>query len=363
MNHPAQTDWRLSQFDYPLPPERIAQRAMEPRDGARLLVSRADGIDDRFFRDLTGLLNPGDLLVLNDTRVIPARLIGHKPTGGRVEILLLRPLEEPGVWEALASASKPVRAGLEVCFAPGFRALVEARLEARCRVRLLADDGDVSAAIDRHGRMPLPPYITGSDAAEDRHRYQTVFARSPGAAAAPTAGLHFTPELLTALEATGVSRAMVTLHVGLGTFQPVREEHLAEHVMHAEWCHLSEQSAERINATRAAGGRVVAVGTTAVRVLESAWNEAAGKVSPFAGETDLFILPGYRFRSVDLLISNFHLPKSTLLMLVAAFVGKERLDRDYAHAVASEYRFYSYGDAMLLHPGNGPPPAMGAVRG
>ncbi len=341
-------NWLLSDFDYSLPPGRIAQEAAEPRDAARLLVSRASAVEDRLFRDLPSILRPGDLLVLNDTRVFPARLLGHKPTGGRVEIFLLRSLGEPDLWQAMAAANRPVRAGLEVVIAPGFTVTVEARTGPHCRVRLSVADGDPLAAIDRHGRMPLPPYITGSDPNRDRHRYQTVFADKPGAVAAPTAGLHFTPGLLHRLEEAGIGRVTVTLHVGPGTFQPVREEVVNDHVMHGEWCHLPAESAERIRAARAAGGRIVAVGTTAVRVLESGWDETTGRLMPFSGETDLFILPGYRFRMVDLLITNFHLPKSTLLMLVAAFVGKARLDRDYAHAIAAGYRFYSYGDAMVL---------------
>ncbi|MBF0126413.1 MAG: tRNA preQ1(34) S-adenosylmethionine ribosyltransferase-isomerase QueA [Magnetococcales bacterium] len=338
----------MSDFDYDLPPERIAQRPVQPRDASRLLVSRPEGITDGGFADLPAWLRAGDLLVLNDTRVIPARLPGRKQTGGRVEIFLLRPLEE-GCWEALVGSNKPVRPGSEITLGEGFSAVILERDQERFRVRLVARDGDVAAALERFGELPLPPYIVASDRTEDRERYQTVYARHPGAVAAPTAGLHFTPGLLAALSAMGVETAMVTLHVGLGTFQPVRSEALSGHVMHREYIVLSPETAGRVNATRQRGGRVVAVGTTAVRVLESAAGED-GAVRPVTGETDLFILPGFRFRVVDLMLTNFHLPKSTLLMLVAAFVGKPRQERDYAHAVASGYRFYSYGDANLLFP-------------
>ncbi|MBF0628132.1 MAG: tRNA preQ1(34) S-adenosylmethionine ribosyltransferase-isomerase QueA [Magnetococcales bacterium] len=342
--------WQLSDFDYVLPPEAIAQRPVTPRDAARLLVSRSGGITDGVFRDLTAWLEPGDLLVLNDTRVIPARLYGHKPTGGRVEILLSRPREGEGVWEALIGGNRPVRIGSEIVLAEGFSARVEGREAERFVIRLQTGSGEtVAQALERYGQLPLPPYIVSSDPEENRTRYQTVFARHPGAVAAPTAGLHFTPELLDALQAKGVERVMGTLHVGLGTFQPVRCEALADHVMHREWFSLTADVARKVNATKRAGGRVVAVGTTVARMLESAC-DASGALAAMEGETGLFILPGYRFRAVDRLITNFHLPKSTLLMLVAAFTGKVRQERDYAHAVAAGYRFYSYGDANLLFP-------------
>ncbi|MBF0179093.1 MAG: tRNA preQ1(34) S-adenosylmethionine ribosyltransferase-isomerase QueA [Magnetococcales bacterium] len=344
--------WRLSDFDYPLPPERIAQRPVWPRDASRLLVSRPDGITDGHFTDLAAWLRAGDLLVVNDTRVIKARLMGRKESGGRVELFLLRPLEETGVWEALTGSNRPVRVGGRVVLGNDFSAEILARDGERCRVRLHTPDGDVTAALERFGRTPLPPYIVASDPDEDRERYQTVYAARPGAVAAPTAGLHFTEGLLAALEARGVETAKITLHVGPGTFQPVREENPAHHVMHREWFSLSGATAERINATRARGGRVVAVGTTVVRTLESVADEA-GVVRPTEGETALFILPGFRFRVVDLMITNFHLPKSSLLMLVAAFVGIHRQQRDYAHAVTAGYRFYSYGDANLLFPEHG----------
>ncbi|MBF0400896.1 MAG: tRNA preQ1(34) S-adenosylmethionine ribosyltransferase-isomerase QueA [Magnetococcales bacterium] len=343
------TSWRLSHFDYRLAQERIAQRPVKVRDRSRLMVSLPHTIQDRLFRHLPDWLAPGDLLVLNDTRVIPARLWARKPSGGRIEILLIRPLPEADQWEAMASGNKKVPLGLTLTVAPGFHATLVERLASGFRVRLQATGASVGEAIQQHGHLPLPPYITGSDPQEDRQRYQTVFARHPGAVAAPTAGLHLTLPLLARLRAQGIQTTTVTLHVGPGTFQPVREERLAQHRMHHERCLLSPQAARLINATHARGGRVIAVGTTALRVLESA-ALPSGRVRPFAGETGLFILPGYRFRTVDGLITNFHLPRSTLLMLVAAFIGKRRLDRDYAHAIAHGYRFYSYGDAQLLFP-------------
>ncbi|MBF0271050.1 MAG: tRNA preQ1(34) S-adenosylmethionine ribosyltransferase-isomerase QueA [Magnetococcales bacterium] len=343
-------DWQLSDFDYPLPQSAIAQRPVTPRDASRLLVSRSDGITDGVFTDLTAWLRAGDLLVLNDARVIPARLNGCKATGGRVEVLLSRPVAgETDLWEALIGSNRPVRVGSVITLGAGFAAEVEGREEERFFVRLRAESGGVGQALERHGELPLPPYIVGSDVEENRERYQTVFARHPGAVAAPTAGLHFTPDLLATLQAQGIGTAMGTLHVGLGTFQPVRHEALSGHVMHREWFSLPPETAHQVNATRRAGGRVVAVGTTVARMLESAVG-ASGAVEPMRCETGLFVLPGYRFRAVDLLITNFHLPKSTLLMLVAAFTGKARQERDYAHAVEAGYRFYSYGDANLLFP-------------
>ncbi|MEO5362419.1 MAG: tRNA preQ1(34) S-adenosylmethionine ribosyltransferase-isomerase QueA [Magnetococcus sp. DMHC-8] len=341
--------WRLSHFDYLLPADRIAQRPMTRRDQARLLVSLPHALRDQRISHLPDWLQPGDLLVLNDTRVIPARLLAHKPSGGRVEILLLRPLPMPGHWEAMANSNKKIPPGLQVTVAPGFQVTVLERLATGFHVQLHAEQEAVSTALQRYGQLPLPPYITGSDPGQDRHRYQTLFARQPGAVAAPTAGLHFTLPLLTRLRARGIRTTTITLHVGPGTFQPVREEVLTRHRMHRERCILSHHTARLVNATHARHGRVIAVGTTALRTLETA-ALPSGRVQPFAGETDLFILPGYRFRAVDALLTNFHLPRSTLLMLVAALVGKRRLDRDYAHAIARGYRFYSYGDAMLLFP-------------
>lgn len=341
--------WRLSHFDYPLPTERIAQQPLSKRDRSRLLVSLPQGISNQVFCHLPTLLRPGDLLVMNDTRVIPARLFSKKTTGGRVEILLLNPLPKAGTWEVMARSNKKIQLGMRTTIAPGFQAEFLARRGERFQVQLHSDSSSIAEAIRHHGHLPLPPYITASSPQQDHDRYQTVFARHPGAVAAPTAGLHFTRPLLSQLHAHGIQTTSVTLHVGPGTFQPVREEDPARHQMHHERCLLSPKTAKLINTTQAQGGRIVAVGTTALRVLESAARRS-GRLHPFSGETNLFIRPGYRFRSVDALITNFHLPRSTLLMLVAAFVGKRRMDRDYAHAIHGGYRFYSYGDAMLLFP-------------
>ncbi|MEO5366384.1 MAG: tRNA preQ1(34) S-adenosylmethionine ribosyltransferase-isomerase QueA [Magnetococcus sp. WYHC-3] len=338
----------LADFEYSLPPERVAQIPMDPRDQARLLVSRGASVEDRVFTELAGLLRPGDHLVLNDTRVIPARLLGRRATGGRVEIFLLEPAGPGGVWHALGRSGKPLRPGLEVFIAPGFSVRLLERDGAQWQVVLVAEDSP-EEALARWGSMPLPPYIRTPVAERDLWRYQTVFARQDGAVAAPTAGLHFTTELLERLAQAGIGSTRVTLHVGLGTFQPVRVERLDDHVMHAERYELTAAAAQTLNRVRRAGGRLVAVGTTAVRVLETC-ADSAGVLHPEVGSTRLFIRPGYRFRAVDAMITNFHLPRSTLLMLVAAFVGYERWRRDYAHALGAGYRFFSYGDATLLFP-------------
>ncbi|WP_130471323.1 tRNA preQ1(34) S-adenosylmethionine ribosyltransferase-isomerase QueA [Candidatus Magnetaquicoccus inordinatus] len=343
------TAWRLSHFDYHLPAERIAQQPATIRDRSRLLVSLPQQRYDQVFRNLPEWLRPGDLLVMNDTRVIPARLLANKPSGGRIEILLLHPLDNAGAWQAMATGSKRIHPGLQIPIAPGLTVLFVERNQEGFRVQIESNGETVLQALQRHGHLPLPPYITGSSAAQDQQRYQTIYARQPGAVAAPTAGLHFTSSLLARLRAQGVRTTTVTLHVGPGTFQPVREEEIHRHVMHREQAILSPHAARLINQTHAQQGRVVAVGTTSLRVLESA-ALPSGRVRPWQGETGLFIVPGYRFRTVDALITNFHLPRSTLLMLVAALIGKRRLDRDYAHAINHGYRFYSYGDAMLLFP-------------
>ncbi|HEY7781762.1 MAG TPA: tRNA preQ1(34) S-adenosylmethionine ribosyltransferase-isomerase QueA [Ktedonobacterales bacterium] len=358
----------LADFNYHLPPELIAQTPIEPRDASRLLVvHRATGtLEHRTFRDIGDELRPGDLLVANRSRVIPARLRGVKePTGGAVELLLLaiRPDLGPDHWEALVRPGRRLRAGQRLAFGAGaLAAEVLDRTEAGSRVvRLEAPDGDVPAALGRVGAVPLPPYI--HEPLSDPERYQTVYARTPGSAAAPTAGLHFTPELLAALEARGIGVAYVTLHIGLDTFRPIAEDDVTQHHIHSEEIDLDEATAARINATRAAGGRLVAVGTTAVRVLESAAARAivgatdvsqtssGGRpplVVPFRGRTSLYIVPGHRFRAVDLMLTNFHLPRSTLIVLVSAFAGRELILRAYAAAVAERYRFFSFGDAMLL---------------
>lgn len=338
---------RRSDFDYELPPELIAQQPAVERSASRLLHVAATGPVDHRMRELPTLLTAGDLLVFNDTRVIPARVFGVKPTGGRVEILVERVLDAHRFVAQLGVSKKP---------RPGGAILVgDDRLEVLGRdddlfeLRYTGEDG-VMAFLERAGRLPLPPYITHAPDAGDAERYQTVFAREPGAVAAPTAGLHFDAALLAALDAAGIERATLTLHVGAGTFQPVRVEDLAEHRMHAERYRIDAALCAAIDATRARGGRVVAVGTTVARALESAAlaQEMRGRVDPHDGETRLFITPGFGFRVVDRLLTNFHLPQSTLMMLVCAFGGYARLMEAYRHAVAQRYRFFSYGDAMLI---------------
>ncbi len=348
------------EFDYHLPDDRIAQEPA-PRGTSRLLVLDAPlGSPERHrtVADLPEILRPGDLLVVNDTRVIPARIFGHRllddgSRGARVELLLVERMgaedeaaEAPTEWEALVRPGRKARPGTVLVFeeAPGLRAEVTAKGgDGRHRVCF---SEPVEPHLERLGHVPLPPYIKRPDRPEDRTRYQTVFARRPGAIAAPTAGLHFTPELLERLEARGVQRTTVTLHVGIGTFKPVTAELVHEHVMDAERYEIPDESADAIRRTRGRGGRVVAVGTTVVRTLESA-ARADGTVAPGAGRTGLFIVPGHRFRAVDALLTNFHLPRSTLLMLVCAFAGKDRVLEAYREAVEVGYRFYSYGDAML----------------
>ena len=340
------TDLRREDFSYRLPEELIAQRPAVERTGSRLL--RLEGATGKWtdlqFTDIERLLQPGDLLVLNDTRVIPARLRGRKSTGGVVEVLVER-LTAPYTLLAHVRSSKGTREGMRIELPGGAVAEVTGREGDLTALRF---DRQVAAYLDTHGEMPLPPYITGSDAADDRERYQTVFAREAGAVAAPTAGLHFDTALLARLTDRGIRQARVTLHVGAGTFQPVRADRLADHVMHAEWLRVPPESVAAVHATQAAGGRVVAVGTTAVRSLETA--AVNGALAPFEGETRLFIHPGYRFRVVDAMVTNFHLSESTLLMLVSAFCGREAVLAAYAHAVAARYRFFSYGDAMFLTP-------------
>jgi S-adenosylmethionine:tRNA ribosyltransferase-isomerase len=335
---------RVDDFDFELPASLIAQHPLAERDASRLLDLTGEDMADRMIRELPSLVRPGDVWVLNDTRVIPARLLGSKPSGGRVELLLLEADDGPDVWLAWGRANKPLRAGERIDIADGFSAQVLGREGKQVRVRLLAPD--VPAAIEAHGHMPLPPYIQRADATADRERYQTVFAASPGAVAAPTAGLHLTEALMQAMQAAGGRFAHLTLHVGPGTFQPVQTEHIEEHRMHSEVFEVPRRTADLVNAARRKGRRVVAIGTTSLRALESAG--AQGEVSAGHGRTDIFIYPGYRFRVVDALLTNFHLPRSTLLMLVAAMIGRDRLLAAYAHAMATGYRFYSYGDAMLI---------------
>ena len=340
---------KVDLFDFELPPERIAQRPASPRDTAHLLHV-AGGLGDLGVLDLPSLLRPGDLLVSNDTRVIPARLKGRRGAA-QIEVTLHK-REAALRWRAFARPARRLKTGDRIEFGPGFSAEVTAKDEAG-EVGLLftcPEDG-FGAALDRHGRMPLPPYIKREAAPDPRDTldYQTIFADQPGAVAAPTAGLHFTPRLLARLDERGVKRATLTLHVGAGTFLPVKSETVEGHRMHAEWGTIDAATAEAANTVRDSGGRVVAVGTTSLRLLESAAT-ADGRLHPFSGDTDIFIVPGYRFKAVDLLLTNFHLPRSTLFMLVSAFAGLERMKKAYAHAVATGYRFYSYGDCCLLEP-------------
>jgi S-adenosylmethionine:tRNA ribosyltransferase-isomerase len=338
---------RRSDFDYVLPHELIAQQPMPARSASRLLQVTGAGVLDRRISELPGLLAPGDLLVFNDTRVIPARVFGLKPTGGRVEILVERVLDAQRFVAQLGVSKKP-RAGGAILVGHE-RLEVLGRDDDLFELRYDGDDG-VMGFLERAGRLPLPPYIEHAPDADDAERYQTVFAREPGAVAAPTAGLHFDEALLAALDAAGVQRATLTLHVGAGTFQPVRVDDLSEHRMHAERYRIDAALCAAIDATRARGGRVIAVGTTVARALESAAlaQGGVGRVDPCSDETRLFITPGFGFRVVDRLLTNFHLPQSTLMMLVCAFGGYERIMAAYRHAVAQRYRFFSYGDAMLI---------------
>ncbi len=340
---------RLSDFDYALPEELVAQEPVTPRDASRLLVVRPEGaFEHRRFAELDRLLAPGDLLVFNDTKVIPARLVGRKESGGKAEILLCEPLAG-GLgrrWRAMGQASKPIRAGAVLSFDGLSARVVEAEGEGFYVVELDREGEALEAALARAGRIPLPPYIRREPDARDRDRYQTIWARAPGSAAAPTAGLHFTEALLARLDARGVRRTAVTLHVGPGTFLPIRADAIEDHRMHAERYEISGAAADALAACRARGGRVVAVGTTSVRTLESAWDGT--RVAPGAGRTALFVRPGHAFRAVDALVTNFHLPRSTLLVLVCAFGGTARVLAAYRESVAARYRFFSYGDAMLL---------------
>ncbi|MBU8537740.1 tRNA preQ1(34) S-adenosylmethionine ribosyltransferase-isomerase QueA [Falsiroseomonas tokyonensis] len=341
---------RTEDFDFALPERLIAQAPARPRDAARLLVVRPEGLADRGVLDLPGLLEPGDVLVVNDTRVIPARLRARRGEA-RIEIMLNR-AEGGGLWQALVRNARRLRAGdvVEIEGAPGCTARVVERQEGGSALFDFGpDQAALAAALEQAGEIPLPPYIQreGKPRAEDAADYQTIFARHPGAVAAPTASLHFTDRLLAALDARGVRRVSVTLHVGAGTFLPVRDEDPRAHRIHQEWCEMPEGSAAAINAARAAGRRIVAIGTTALRTLESAAAED-GTVTPFRGLTGIYILPGHRFRAADALLTNFHLPKSTLMMLVSAFCGTRRMRAAYAHAIREEYRFFSYGDGSLL---------------
>ena len=341
--------YTLSDFDFELPPELIAQHPAAERSASRLLDGRTGQPVDRVFRDLPDLLQAGDLLVFNNTRVIKARLYGHKATGGAVEALVERVLPGNEVWAHLR-ASKSPRPGSVVRFAEAFDAVVLGRGGSDDGLFHLRFPDDPFTLLEQHGHVPLPPYITHADEDDDVRRYQTVFASTPGAVAAPTAALHFDEALLARLKAKGIRTAEVTLHVGAGTFQPVRTDNLAEHKMHSEWFEVPASTVAAIEATKAAGGRVVSVGTTTLRALESAALHAAPGHILDAGSRDtaIFITPGFQFKVVDVLITNFHLPKSTLMMLVSALAGYEHIRQLYRHAIAQRYRFFSYGDAMLI---------------
>ena len=341
---------RVDLFDFELPPERIALRPARPRDAARMLLIEGDApCADCHVRDLPQLLRAGDVLVFNDTRVIPAQLEGRRGDA-RIGATLHKRL---GLrrWQAFVRNAKRLRPGDTVDFGEGVTAIAEARHMDGSFTLAVAGEEPVEVLLERAGTMPLPPYIAGKRATDeaDRDDYQTMFAREEGAVAAPTAALHFTPELIATLDAAGVGRETLTLHVGAGTFLPVKAEDTADHAMHAEWGRIDAATADRLNAARAAGGRLIAVGTTSLRLLESAARED-GTIEPFEGDTAIFITPGYRFRAIDGLMTNFHLPKSTLFMLVSALMGRERMLAAYAYAIEQEYRFYSYGDSSLLLP-------------
>jgi len=345
----------LSDYDYELPPERIARYPADRRDGSKLLVlPAAGGLEHRRFSDVLTLFRPGDVLVVNETKVLPARLLGRKPTGAPAEVFLLRPASDssdPYLWEALVRPGGKLKPGRVVEIADGLSVEILDSAPGGGRVVRLMTELTVADALARHGHVPLPPYLGREDEPLDRERYQTVYAREPGSVAAPTAGLHFTPELLAGLDALGVQRAALTLHVGMGTFRPVEGDDIDAHELHAEWYQVPEGTAATVNAARERGGRVWAVGTTTVRTLESV-ADARGRVHAGTGTTRLFIRPPYEYRAVDCLITNFHLPRSTLLMLVAAFAGYERTMAAYATAARGDYRFYSYGDAMaVVRPG------------
>lgn len=343
------TTLHRSDFFFELPNTLIAQEPARPRETARLLQVQGAVLQDWHIRDLPKLLRHGDLLVVNDTRVIPARLFGQRGTV-RVEVLLHQALGG-GVWRVFARPGKRLRPDDTIVFAPDFAATVQTRLpDGQLELDFHCSDSALFTQLAAHGVMPLPPYIKreAQGRAADKQDYQTMFAERDGAIAAPTAGLHFTPELLDALAAVGVKQTTVTLHVGAGTFLPVKADNLRDHIMHQEWGEVTAATATAINATRAAGGRIVAVGTTSLRLLESA-HDTNGQTQPFATTTDIFLYPGKTIRSADVLFTNFHLPESTLFMLVCAFAGMTNMQAAYAHAIAAQYRFYSYGDACLLH--------------
>ena len=339
---------KTHEFWYDLPEELIAQTPLERRDGSRLMVlNRETGeIQHKHFYDVIDYLNPGDCLVMNDSRVLPARLMGHRPTGGVVEVLLLRDLGNK-CWECLCKPGRKMQVGNEVIFGDGeLTAVVREVREDGNRVVEFRYEGIFLEVLERLGKMPLPPYI--KEELQDRERYQTVYSKVNGSAAAPTAGLHFTPELLERVQQMGVKVGYVTLHVGLGTFRPVKEEEITDHAMHSEYCVIPQETADLINETKRGGGRVICVGTTSCRTVESQAAED-GTMRASAGWTDIFIYPGYRFKVMDALVTNFHLPESTLIMLVSALAGREHVLSAYKEAVEQRYRFFSFGDAMFIH--------------
>jgi S-adenosylmethionine:tRNA ribosyltransferase-isomerase len=341
---------RVDLFDFELPPERIALRPVRPRDAARMLVvAGGQPLADRRVGDLPALLRPGDVLVFNDTRVIPAQLEGRRGEA-RIGATLHKRIDLRR-WQAFVRNGRRLKPGDVIAFPAEVSAIAEGRHPDGSWTLAFTGEEPVEVLLDRAGQMPLPPYIAGKRATDeaDRHDYQTIFAERDGAVAAPTAALHFTPELLAAIDAADIGHETLTLHVGAGTFLPVKAEDTADHPMHAEWGRIEPALAERLNAARAAGGRIVAVGTTSLRLLESATGED-GVIRPFEGDTSIFITPGYRFRAIDGLMTNFHLPRSTLFMLVSALMGLDRMQAAYGHAIANGYRFYSYGDSSLLLP-------------
>ncbi len=351
------TGQRLSDYDFDLPEELIALRPARPRPSSRLLVATPDTIADHLFNDLPDLLQPGDCLVFNNTRVIPARLAGtrtrptpHGTGTAAIEVTLIGPGAD-GQWQALARPAKRLVPGDVIDFAENFNARVTDKTGGEITIAFNLSDAALDAALEEHGQMPLPPYIASKRAADaqDRDDYQTVFARVRGAVAAPTASLHFDEPLLDRLAAKGVLSSEVTLHVGAGTFLPVKTDDIANHKMHSEWGEVTPEAAETIAAARAQGGRIIPVGTTALRLIETAARDT-GQIAPWQGDTDIFITPGFTFHTTDGLITNFHLPKSTLMMLVSALMGRERMQAVYAHAIAKCYRFFSYGDSSLLLP-------------
>lgn len=341
--------WQRTDFQFELPAELIAQQPMSDREASRLLIVSAkdSSVEDKNFVDFIDYLNPGDLLVMNDTRVIPARLLGRKDTGGKVEVLVERVLDDKTVLAHVRSSKSP-KAGYELFLEESLYVTVLGREDDLFKLEFrLPDNETVFTLLDKFGHIPLPPYIERQDNLDDRERYQTVYAKNPGAAAAPTAGLHFTTDILDKILAKGILVATVTLHVGAGTFQPVRVDKLEDHKMHSEWISLDESVVKQIIETKNNGGRVVAIGTTSVRCLESAFAKH-GELKAYTGETDIFITPGVKFNVVDALLTNFHLSESTLIMLVSAFAGYENTMAAYQHAIAQKYRFFSYGDAMFI---------------